>query len=845
MPQIRAGPLPVLFFVFFLIWLFSPGEEFPAHSLLLSDIAAQRVQGYRHALDVLDGSSWGDFAPDKEQDAAGLDLAEGYLNLTGFRGERDGFVWEDLEQFRSRGLELSRHAQPPIGEESFWDQARGDPLWTNVSGLVHGDWIRKPGSVTRTFDSYNLTKVVPGLEWTGDKADWARNITGKSGTILLSLEGNKTIERYEQASTGSKPQGGGLIRNMKGTATIEDTTGSGHTWELRLWGLHWPRLGVILLTTTSEKFEGIFGLPHLTPSDDLFSSSQKLLNSTLGAVIARKQDNILVDQNMPWNSDLDNPLYSTFPSPHCELIIYAQVHPPLPRGAGPGSAQNSENAIHAIESELEHPLGAPIERVPRLQMSTVIYSPDCGFFLESKGPPDFPPGEAQHLVGLKTEVHTHHIKSWLLLYALAVQGQVFLLQDQMKETFTPSTMGRVSFWTATIMVLVDGMTFTAAATWVSSAGATFLPTLALMFAAFLSMTIGGSFLGKIFEVQLPESRRRRAGEAASTTGSGDTTNTTASSSTSLTPNPTGPILPGPVTAPRAPVPAPAQSLPIIVSSDGDTLIGDNGASALPTANQPQQRDEAAQTPRQAFQDIIVRMVFVGLCLSALAISSSTWYPSPRNAFLNSCAFCYTSLWLPQIYRNTMRNCRRALRWRFVVGQSVLRLFPVAYFWAYEGNFLFAATDRRAFAVFCGWLWLQIFVLAAQDVVGPRFGVPARWTPEAWDYHPLLREDGLEGGGLPIGLVADDNPGLDKTRDGDDDENKRRSTVRVIDCAICRELLEVPVICADDEASSVASAFARRMYMVTPCRHIFHSACLEGWMKFRLQCPICREELPPL
>jgi len=28
-------------------------------------------------------------------------------------------------------------------------------------------------------------------------------------------------------------------------------------------------------------------------------------------------------------------------------------------------------------------------------------------------------------------------------------------------------------------------------------------------------------------------------------------------------------------------------------------------------------------------------------------------------------------------------------------------------------------------------------------------------------------------------------------------------------------------------------------MVTPCRHVFHSNCLEGWMRFRLQCPNCR------
>jgi hypothetical protein len=834
MPQVRRPPVPAVIFFFFIIWLFIPGDDLPAQALLLSDVAAQRLEIYHDALDVLNQTRWGDFAPraGAEYDAG---VGNGFLNLTGFRGEKDGFSWEDLERFRERGLQLSHYAVPPIDGQQLWDVAVGEPMWTNVSGIVQGDWVRKPGSTARTYDGFNLTDSVPGLDWIGDKADWARNITGNSGNILLRVDGNKTIEVYEQLADDDAPLGGGLVRNIKGTATIEDTTGSGHTWEMRLWGVHWPRQGVIMMTTTSEKFEGIFGLPHLTPSVDFFQSSQRLLNSTLAGVISRKEENILIDQNMPWNSDIDNPLYSAYPSPHCEFIMYAQVHPPIPQSPDMSPIE-AERLIHAIESELEHPLGAPIDKIPRLRMSTVIYSPDCGFFLESKGPPDYPPGQSQHLVGLRDEVHVHHIKTWLLMYALVVAGQVFLLKDQMKETFTPSTMGRVSFWTASVMVVVDGMTFLAAATWVSSAASTFLPTLGLMFMAFLSMTIGGSFLGKIHEVQLPETRNRRGADRAS----GNNSNTPSTTSGTATPSAGASLLPGPVTASRIPQPA---SLPRD-QSGADSAVT-NGASAVPGAARLDIEEVPPQTPRQAFQDIIVRFIFTGLCLSALAISSTTWYPLLRSIFLNFCAFCYLSLWIPQIHRNVIRNCRRALKWRFVVGQSVLRLLPIAYFWVYKGNFLFAATDRRAFAALSAWLWLQLCVLAAQDVVGPRFGVPVGWAPEAWDYHPVLREDNLEGGGLPIGLVADDNPGLDRTSEGDDDHDKRRSSSRVIDCAICRETLEVPVVNAGDETTSVANAFARRMYMVTPCRHIFHTECLEGWMKFRLQCPICREELPPL
>ncbi|KAM0435222.1 hypothetical protein ACHAPT_003312 [Fusarium lateritium] len=838
MPQAQH-PIATIAFIVFIIWLVFPEGDYSSQSLTLSDLAAERLGRFHDALDVLNASRWGDFTPTPKK---GSKAKPSYLNLTGFR-EEDKFAWKDLDRFRERSLEFSRHAIPPVGGKNLWDAGEGDAVWMNASGTVHGEWVRRKGSVPRGYDSYNLTKVAPEMDWIGDEVSWARNITGNSGRMMLRLEGNKTVNEYEQlpAQTNT-PVAGGLIRSVKGTTTIEDMYGSGHDWEMKLWGVHWPRQGVILMTTTSEKFEGIFGLPHLAPSEDFFQSSQRLLNQSIARTIAMKEENIYVDQTVPWTSDLENPMYTTNPSPHCEYIMYAQVYPPSRQNFKLDSSEPTRDAmesiIGAIESELQSPVGAPIPKIPRLQISAVIYSPDCGFFLETKGPPDFSPSEAQHLTGMKMEVQIYQVKTWILVYAVIVFAQVNLLKNQMRESCTPSTMGRVSFWTIATMIMVDGMTFTAAATWVSSAAATFLPTLALLFAAFLSMTIGGSFLAKIHEVQLPEARPRRDRDQSSSTSSGSPDSTPASA----TPNPTGPVplLPAPVTASQpARRPPPAQ--PVIVPSDQD-IDAEIAASATPVPGAT--TAERTPPPPQSFQSIISRLILTSLCIIFLAISSTTWYPNLRSLFLNLCIFVYSSLWIPQIYRNTRRNCRRALTWSFVLGQSILRLLPVAYFWAKEDNFLYARPDRHAFLVFCAWVWIQLIILAAQDVIGPRFGIPAGWAPDAWDYHPVLREDSLEAGGLPIGLVADDTPGIERARSGDD-SGKKQSSTRSIDCAICREVLEVPVLTAEDEDTGVAGVFARRLYMVTPCRHIFHSACLEGWMRFRLQCPICREELPPL
>ena len=49
----------------------------------------------------------------------------------------------------------------------------------------------------------------------------------------------------------------------------------------------------------------------------------------------------------------------------------------------------------------------------------------------------------------------------------------------------------------------------------------------------------------------------------------------------------------------------------------------------------------------------------------------------------------------------------------------------------------------------------------------------------------------------------------------------------IDCVIC--MTEVVV--------------AERDYMVTPCSHLFHEACLRQWMDVKMECPTCRALLP--
>src|SRR3569833_912945 len=745
-----------IFIILLILWR-NAGSDTGPGLLSAPSLISARLHRQRDALAVLGSTRWGDFAPGQR----GGDGGERWLNLTGFRQD-DGYGWEDLGRFRERSLLWSRGAYPADRDgTNLWDQGQGGPTWLNATGAVHGAWVRRGGVGGRDAAGYNLSAIAPGVSWAGGgggHSDWGRNVTGAEGKVILRIEDKDGKWEYNEVNICGEPPSGGLVREVAASVTLEDELGTGSTHEMRLHGVHWPRQGAMLLATTSEKFAGIFGLPHLAPGRHFYTSSQRLLNATLDDVLRRREKTRFSDPSNPWSSSPNTPQEGWSPTPHCEYVMYVQVHPLDPQQLGQSSSSSSSSAsgpaadhnrlaglVETIEHELRYPTGAPIGPVPQLQMSTVMFSPDCSYFLESKGPPLYAPADGRHLLGMKEELYVYDVKVWLLAYTTDQTGQVQLLKRQVRESSTPSTLGRISFHTVSMMLLADGIVFAAASAMSLSVSTTFLPALLVTFASFLAMTIGGSFLAEIYKAQEPERRTRER----------DQPTTTTSSSTANTPRPPStpaniPLpgeLPRPVTAP----PPRDRSPPIIIPSDQDidAEIAENvaagGASAVPMMTGGGAATTAAPTPppqpgTTAFSTIAGRFIMTGAFLLFLSLAATSWWASVRAAYANLVAFLYLSLWVPQMVRNVQRNSRRAFSWRFMIGQSVLRLLPLAYFYLREETRVFARPDPYSFAVLAGWLWVQLWVMAFQDVLGPRFGIPRRWTPEAWDYHPVLSED---------------------------------------------------------------------------------------------------------
>ena len=727
--------------------------------------------------------------------------------------------------------------------------------------------------------------------------DWGRNVTGPSGKMIIRItDEDDELAFPEERFMSAGPPTGGLVRSATATVTIEDVEGTGSSYDMKLHGVHWPRQGTLLLTTTSDKFSGIFGLPHLTPDPEYFLSSQRLLKVTLDKALKERENARSFGPPDPalstplWSSTIDAIPDGLTPVPRCEYLMYLQIHPldtsqflphKAPQTVSPARAaagvaardvyyDNSTTVgaralpedfdysqddmtqlMLGIESELRFPTGAPIfhSGVPEIQVSAVLFSPDCGYFIETKGPPKFGPSEFQHLRGRKVEEFIYEARMWMIALAAVLFCQIQLFLGQARETSTPSTLGRISFLTMAAMVLADGLVLAIASTWSLTASASFLPSLTVTFAGFASTIAGGYFLSEVYGSHEPERRRREREHQQQAQQQQQNVRDRLREHFANTRAETAPIL-------------------VPFDQDIDAEIAENesataaaaatvatAAPLLPapaTATRPPAAAAAATTTAShslPFSTVVARMSLIGVVLLFLSLAATTWWASVRAYYTNTIGFIYLSMWIPQILRNIERNSRRAFSWRFMVGQSGLRLMPLAYFYLRPDNILFAETDWASFAFLAAWVWVQLFVLAFQDALGPRYGIRKSWVSEAWDYHRVLREDDLEAGGLPIGLVPAATEDMPESPAGALPPGATSTTnIWTMDCPICCETLDVPLVRAgvvDPTEGGVAGVFARRQYMATPCRHIFHTKCLVGWLNKRLQCPICREEVPPL
>lgn len=253
-----------------------------------------------------------------------------------------------------------------------------------------------------------------------------------------------------------------------------------------------------------------------------------------------------------------------------------------------------------------------------------------------------------------------------------------------------------------------------------------------------------------------------------------------------------------------------------------------------------------------------------------------------------------SFWVPQIILNIITEAKTPMHNSYILGMSSTRLFAPLYMLAIRSNFLREVYPESPHDIFtCQvlvlWVILQTAVLFGQRKLGARFMIPARCLPPKFDYSRPIPAFMLPPGALdthvPVAESIEDRdsvslystseqPSCGTMSESPSGRHKTAMTTRNrmrgsrsisrtesvmtteqhttglsgpplgsstvvptisslahgLECSICYEGIDIQ---------------KRSEYMLAPCNHLFHRECLVQWMDVKMECPICRTNLPVL
>ncbi|CAI5520778.1 unnamed protein product [Closterium sp. Naga37s-1] len=160
---------------------------------------------------------------------------------------------------------------------------------------------------------------------------------------------------------------------------------------------------------------------------------------------------------------------------------------------------------------------------------------------------------------------------------------------------------------------------------------------------------------------------------------------------------------------------------------------------------------------------------------------------------------------PDSHIRYIRDSRKPLHVHYILGMSATRLAIPLYIFGCPKNFMRVEPSPAWCAALIAFMGAQVVALLLQHYLGPRWFIPKQFLPEKYSY--FRRVSCL----------------MRQSSDADDSGPA--------DCVIC--MTPVPI---------TSHSMDR---MVTPCDHMFHTACLQRWMDIKMECPTCRRCLPPV
>ena len=211
-------------------------------------------------------------------------------------------------------------------------------------------------------------------------------------------------------------------------------------------------------------------------------------------------------------------------------------------------------------------------------------------------------------------------------------------------------------------------------------------------------------------------------------------------------------------------------------------------------------------------------------------------------------------WIPQIAYNTIYKNKVSFPIIYILLIDLNRIFPSLYFRCYSNNFFELSPDYSFVIIILIILFICSLFLYSQSIFGSRWFLPKSFKQKSFDFYKSEKE---------IRTITKDIDSLEciiclnPIFSNEDNTNMNNNS----------EYISINLNDSDEDTSIKSGEKIKNIYykkkcnwnylidfherswniynkpiMMTPCHHIFHSNCLEEWLRMKKECPSCRRDL---
>ena len=209
-------------------------------------------------------------------------------------------------------------------------------------------------------------------------------------------------------------------------------------------------------------------------------------------------------------------------------------------------------------------------------------------------------------------------------------------------------------------------------------------------------------------------------------------------------------------------------------------------------------------------------------------------------------FVYIISWLSQILFSICTNSRPPMSRLYIVWLSLSRLFFPVYVKGIDNNYFDLKPSYFKVLSLVIIIFIEAMTLILQKSLGPRIMIPKKFNNQnqVFDYYKDKVNIEKHVSQNPICVICLENLAVDV------DENlniiKKKKKPKNLGAKVM-SILYLDVLNAKMKKciKYIEGKNLKKKYMITPCDHVYHSVCLEKWMKYKNECPYCKSQIPSI